>query len=44
MAKSKVEKQTADQGVSIFVKYVWFYLFFFSMMMMIASFGLIAES
>lgn len=31
------------KDVSLFVKYIWFYTFFFAMVMMIASFGLIAE-
>jgi hypothetical protein len=33
-----------DQEVSLFVKYVWFWAFFFFCMVMIASFGTIAET
>jgi len=31
------------KDVSLFIKYIWFYTFFFVMVLMIASFGLIAE-
>jgi hypothetical protein len=28
----------------LFIRYIWFYLFFFFLLVMIASFGLIAEA
>lgn len=32
------------RDISLFVKYVWFILFFFFIQLMISSFGIIAES
>lgn len=32
------------QDVTMFIKNAWFFLFFFMVLLMIASFGLIAES
>ncbi len=37
-----MEKNT--EQISIFMKNVWFYLFFFVLLMAMASYGLIAES
>lgn len=32
------------KDISLFLKNVWFFLFFFALLMMICSFGIIAES
>lgn len=32
------------KDISLFIKYVWFFLFYFSLLLLIASFGIIAES
>lgn len=40
MAVKKVEKD----NVAVLIDNVWFYLFFFICLIMIASFGLIAEA
>jgi len=32
------------KDISLFIKYVWFFLFYFLLLLMIASFGIIAES
>lgn len=41
-----VRQATPDkhQQVSMFAKTLWFYILFFLILMMIASFGLVAES
>ncbi len=41
MRPAKIESK---EEVSLFVRYIWFYAFFFFLMIMIASFGLIAEA
>lgn len=42
------KKPAAAEGdrpdISMFLKNVWFFLFFFALLLMIASFGLIAET
>jgi hypothetical protein len=32
------------KDISLFLKYVWFFLFYFALLLMIASFGIIAET
>lgn len=32
------------KDISLFIKNIWFFLFFFALLLMIASFGIIAES
>ncbi len=32
------------EDISLFLKNVWFFLFYFALLLMIASFGLIAET
>lgn len=32
------------KDISLFIKYAWFLLFYFFLLLMIASFGIIAES
>jgi hypothetical protein len=32
------------KDISLFVRYVWFFLMYFALLLMIASFGIIAES
>lgn len=45
MAKAKKANPADDrQDIGIFIKNVWFFLAFFFMMLLIASFGLIAEA
>lgn len=39
---AKPDKQTDE--VSLFMKNLWFFLFYFAILLMIASFGLIAEA
>jgi hypothetical protein len=41
-----VRKKLPDsqQTVSLFMRNIWFYAFFFFLLLMIASFGLIAEA
>ena len=34
----------AQPDVTLFVKKLWFFLFYFALLLMIASFGLIAET
>ncbi|MEZ4574030.1 MAG: hypothetical protein R2857_03730 [Vampirovibrionales bacterium] len=42
MVRKKIE--ASDTQTSRFVSYVWFYGFFFFLLLLIASYGLIAES
>lgn len=37
-------KTDPQQDVSLFARYLWFYVFYFFCLLMIASFGLIAEA
>lgn len=39
--KAKIE---TTQEISVFMRYLWFYIFFIFLLVMIASFGLIAEA
>lgn len=32
------------KDISLFISYVWFFLFYFVLILLIASFGIIAES
>ncbi len=32
------------KDISLFIHYVWFFLFYFALLLLIASFGIIAES
>jgi hypothetical protein len=32
------------QDITLFIKNVWFFLFFFALLLLIASFGLVAEA
>jgi hypothetical protein len=32
------------KDIALFIKYIWFFLFYFILLLMIASFGIIAES
>ncbi len=38
-----LEEKTGVE-ISVFLKYVWFFLFYFALLLMIASFGMIAET
>jgi len=40
----RAAKEDRPQQVSLFVRYVWFYAMFFIILLLIASFGLIAEA
>ncbi len=40
----RAPKPDEQHEVSLFVRYIWFYVFFFFLLFMIASFGLIAEA
>lgn len=40
----RAPKEDRTQQVSLFMRYVWFYVMFFAILLLIASFGLIAEA
>lgn len=45
MAKAKQTNPADDKSdIGIFIKNIWFFLAFFFLMLLIASFGLIAEA
>ncbi len=40
----RAAKVDSQQEIGLFMRYIWFYSFFFFLLLMIASFGLIAEA
>lgn len=44
MSKDTMTDPVQRHDISLFLKNLWFYLFYFAMLLMIASFGIIAES
>ena len=44
MSANKNTKVDSQNDVSMFMKNLWFFLFYFLLLIMIASFGLIAEA
>ena len=45
MAKAPQQlDETKAHDISMFMKTVWFFLFYFALLLIIASFGIIAES
>jgi hypothetical protein len=40
----RLPKKDPQQVTGLFARYIWFYVLFFIVLMMIASFGLIAEA
>jgi hypothetical protein len=44
MSANKTPKPDSQNDVTVFMKNLWFFLFYFLLLIMIASFGLIAEA